>query len=121
MMALEALRKAERRDALALMIDDPAAKRILVAWTYLKPPYVDFGVPDAMQMDEVRDIAWGRIRANYKLLGRMANVPYRLVREKFDTLRLAGLVYPDGTASDLALRVIGNEVAASVSRAAGAS
>lgn len=116
MTALEYLKKQTRNDALALIVSDDWAKRVLVSWTYHPTDFRDFLLSDGISPLDAKKAAWRGVKPDERLLCKLAGVPQRLARDKFEMLKTVGLIYPDGTAYDLALRVIGNEVATVVKR-----
>ena len=118
MTALEYLKSQTRNDALALIVGDDQAKRLLVSWTYHPIRYSDFTLqdPQVLTPKQIIHYAWKGLKIDERMLSKLAGIPQRLAREKFEMLKTTGLIYPDGTAYGLALRVIGNEVARVVER-----
>jgi hypothetical protein len=124
MKALDMLKNSASKDALILIIDDESAKKVLFAWTNLFPSFTDFDTfnhrPDGdlgpinieMPLPEVIDRAWqGITEEQYEKLARIAGLPRRTVEDKVMQLSRARLIFPDGTASEYALKMIEAEIA----------
>lgn len=112
MNALDAIKQSSTKDALLLIIDDPVAKKVLFAWTNLYPAYTDFDSAN-MTLKEILDKAWSTT-LDFEQLSRIAGLPRRTVEEKIIQLARARLIFPDGTASPFALKVIEAEISGKV-------
>lgn len=109
--ALEAVKSTEMRETLLLVMDDPDAKKLLVAWTLYKPTFRE--VP--LLKDETLDLAWTRLwdsigYLNFNKLSQLAGVPYQTTILTFSRLRDCRLIYPDGTINKHAHAIIATEV-----------
>lgn len=119
MKGLEFLKANANRDALILIVEDAIAKKVIFAWTNLFPKYEDFEA-DGMALPDVLRIAWnGPTPEELDTLSRIAGLPRRTVEEKVIQLSRARLIFPDGSASDLALKVIEAEISAKLRKMVG--
>lgn len=97
-------RAAERAADAVLLIDDAAAIRLAVAWRYLAP---DWRPPTNDPPADLR-ARWAWLwttaaQPDFLALSTVARVPTATVRNVFESLRRARLIYPDGSANRFAI------------------
>lgn len=113
-MAFEALKASTPKNAVSLIMDDESAKRVIIAWTNSFPGHVaDFEVKPEDTITDIIKMAWG-CPIDYEALSRIAGLPAKTVEVKISQLSALRLIYPDGTASNLALQIIEAETTAKV-------
>lgn len=120
MKALEMLKANSTKDALILILEDAIAKKVLFAWTNLFPQFVDFDA-EGLSLADVLNKAWNEMPSDKQLdtLARIAGLPRRTVEEKVIQLSRARLIFPDGSAAELALKMIEAEISAKVRKLVG--
>jgi len=114
MKAFEALKASSPKNAVSLIMDDESAKRVIVAWTNAFPAHKeDFDVPEGATIPEILLAAWAT-PIDYEKIGQIAGLPAKTVEVKIRQLASLRLIYPDGTAANLAMQIIEAETAAQV-------
>lgn len=109
---LAPFRAAERPADAVLLIDDAAAIRLAAAWRYLAP---DWTAPTNDPPADLR-ARWAWLwttapQPDFLALSTVARVPTATVRNVFESLRRARLIYPDGSANRYALATAETAVA----------
>lgn len=101
------------RESLILIINDDLAKRVLIAWTLYQPTLKDFDIKATDNPIIVLDRLWAPTlkEMDIERLALIAGVPSTRAAKIFDRLRVAALIFPDGTAAPNALSVVRAEVA----------
>jgi len=114
MTIVQGLKANEERNThlLTLIINDDDAKKLLVGWTLYRPRNKDRELGAGERLDMAAKKIWPRV--DFERLSRLSGVAWRSALEIFPRLREAGLVYPDGTANEQALRIIRGEVGAHI-------
>lgn len=109
MRAIDALKSAAPREYLSIVMRDDEARDLLLAWTLYAPAprekwihQVEAGVSDRQLMR----FCWGGMAIDDDKLSMLSGLPARTCREKFERLKEARLIYPDGTANPEALLII---------------
>lgn len=108
MNLVEALRRAEPEEALFLLRDDIDAQKVFVAWSMYCPRWVTRDLPDADVMNplDLVKLAWGSSNVDYAFLATLAGIPEATVSDKLTKLANIRLIFPDGSVSERALRMI---------------
>lgn len=119
MTAIEKLKATAHDESLLLMLSNPDAKLVAVGWEHYHPAFEDFDVPEDASVSQVLGQAWERVTVDYELLAQLSLVGERIAEWVFPMLQNAQIVFPDGSISDLARRVLRAEVAGFVKKAAG--
>lgn len=117
MLAIEALKAFDRREAVYLVMNDPEMKRLILTWTVYgsvqsaKPgpalAPLDFNATVAHAWKDCQPLDIDRIAA-------AADMARGTAKQKLETLLRHGLIYPDGTANENALLVIRADVRAAL-------
>lgn len=114
MNAIELLKNQKRPELLYLLMRDVEAKRVLVAWTiygHVDPKRND--IDDDSQFEKMVEATWFQTTSvNPHRLANLAGLSVGMAEKKHDLLKELGLIYPDGTASDDAVKIIRAEVEA---------
>jgi hypothetical protein len=105
---LEPFRSHEPVHAAAVVIEDVDAKRVLAAWTTmpLEPWRASRTRPKSEVLSWRWEWIWSSVQVDFSMLGLRAGVSPQTAQSKFELLRAARLVYPDGTISKPALLVL---------------
>lgn len=116
MRLLEALKAIDRPEALALIMRDADAKKILVAWTLAqKPPHYDHDLDQPLKPHELIAEAWKHVPTSeipIEEISILASVPKPTVKLKVQQLIKAALIYPDGTANEKAMATVRGDIRA---------
>lgn len=120
MNAIDAIKTLDRNELLALIIRDDDAKKVLIAWTMIHAPVLPHKVEERKEwggesIPNVITAAWAGIdrkKIPFEEMSILSGVPKTTVKLKWDQLRRAALIYPDGTANEKALATIRGGVAA---------
>lgn len=104
---LERFKAAESVDATVLIIDDPAAQRVIVAWQFCSVEILEMDA-DLKDLSEVDrwDALWKAVRFDRDKLAARSGLARVVADQRFEMVRAARLIYPDGTVNRLALQVI---------------
>ncbi len=117
---IEPYRAQESPLAVAMLVDDSSARRVLVAWvTYAQIPA--WVAPDDVPPDDERKRwhwLWTPVlnALNYEDLGEASGMTAMALKRKLAMLVNARLIYPDGTISKHAEAAIRMKTAAAVPR-----
>jgi hypothetical protein len=121
MLAIEALKAFERKEAVYLVMDDPEMKRLILAWTVYgsvqspKPAQASSKDFNAVVAD-----AWsGCAQIDINRVSSMAELSPGNASAKMEILVRHGLIYPDGTANENAMLVIRANVRAGLQTLSG--
>jgi hypothetical protein len=117
MTMLEKLKNLDRPELLALINRDEDAKKVLLAWTCVthpahRPPKTPKKVPGSLPA-LVKSI-WAnypRKGVPYADMAVLSGVPPMITKLKWEQLRRAGFIFPDGTAKEIAMVSIRGSVA----------
>jgi len=112
MSSLPILKLALRsQESLILIMNDVMAKRVAVAWKIYRPAFKE---PAAKSGEDAYDsIArfWEGVGAiNFDRLAEIAGLPVTKVTKAFARLKAANLIWPDGTMSDEARKIIVGDI-----------
>lgn len=121
MLAIEALKAFERKEAVYLVMDDPEMKRLILAWTVYGSVLTDKPAQaTSADFNAVVAQAWASCTPlDIDRLSAMADLPRGTTKQKMEILLRQGLIYPDGTANENALLVIRANVRAGLQPLAG--
>lgn len=112
MSDLDAFKTTEPSETLFLVSDDAQAKKLLSVWPYLwkhAPSYPKGPPPE--DMNERWLWLWSLVQPDFEAMAERSGLPKYAVKEKFEVLKAGRLVYPDGTVSQWATRMLRTEVA----------
>lgn len=93
-----------------VLIGDPAAQKIVSAWTTSPVVWL---MPVVAKPQGDRDIwewAWSGVSVDWPDLSKRSGLPLSRLKALFETLRSNRLIYPDGTAASHAIGVLKAEV-----------
>ncbi len=106
-MALEYVKaKLNKDESVNLVLDDEEAKKVLSAWRVLPIAVKDFNVRDTVEPLAVLATLWTHAAFKMEELSVLSTVPETRLLMIFNRLRAAYLIWPDGSISDLALKVL---------------
>lgn len=110
MNALEYLKSRSSPNALGLIADDRAARHVLIAWTLQDATCNPWPLKQerGMTLDVLITRLWEGVSPvpSFEAMSRIAREPVVTVRDRFEMLKYAALIYPDGTAYQPALNII---------------
>ena len=99
MTALEVVKAdLQNHTAILLIKYDPAAKKLLVAWTIYAPRCSDFVIRGTENAKDLIARLWSEsLPIDMPTLSAIAGIPQTRAQVIFDRLRAANLIWPDGT------------------------
>lgn len=111
MNSLEYLKSRSSPNALGLIAEDRAARHVLIAWTLQSAtckPWEIRKAENEWPLDDLVTRLWDTVapEPNFEAMGRIAREPVLNVRDRFEMLKYAALIYPDGTAYEHAMNVV---------------
>lgn len=97
-------------EALLLIKGDLRAQRVLVAWTLYKPPQpksLNDTVQESSDPKDVARVLWEEVgEIDISHLAALADIPVSKLTQIFWRLCQAGLIWPDGTVSANAQKIL---------------
>ena len=110
MNLLELAKQNETPESVFIFMDDVDSKKIMAAWLLFKPVYKDREA-SANDQQNAFNHAWN-IAGNIDMyrLADLADLPLMTTRDKFNRLKAAGILYPDGTIHRVAQRLMLSEI-----------
>jgi len=117
MTPLEYLKSIDRPELLALITKDDDAKKVLLAWTCAAtvPQNPKKGAKSSQgRLREAVYEAWAEYpvrSAPFEEMAIISGVPKTTTKLKWDQLRKAGLIFPDGTARESAMSYVKSGIA----------
>jgi len=111
--ALDLLKMRDYRGGALLIAGDPMAKKLLAAWAVTPliwiPPTSE--APADTDHNGLWDWIWEDTEIDLDLLSRRSGVPYSFMEPKLTILVASRLIFPDGTISDFAEKILASDVA----------
>ncbi len=116
MTAIERIKSVQRGlESLVLVVDDIEAQRVMIAWTYYRPAVSDYSPGKKETVEAMAARLWAKVSpVDFKKLGALASVPASRCESAFYRLKMAGLVYPDGTISGPATDLLRGQITARI-------
>lgn len=114
--AIEAIKESENLQVLMLIMDDPDAKLMLAAWTVYPIEKLPSSLLRPLEKNETPLSAYWRLwkdcagLVDVEKLSRISGIPFQSTLIIFDRLKIARMVYPDGTINLNALKILQTEV-----------
>lgn len=111
MSELDVFKNNEPGDTIYVVTDDVEAKKLLAMWPFLwkhNPTYPKGTPPD--DTNDRWEWVWQNIHPDADVMAARSGVPKHTVLEKFELLKCAHLIYPDGTTSQWAQRLLRTEM-----------
>ncbi len=115
MTALEITKSVEQYESLILIMDDLDAQKLMAAWQLYRPAFTDRAVRKGETVDDLWEKLWESVEPiQYKKLSDDSGVPYATVCVLFRRLMNARLIYPDGTISPNAKKLLTTAVGGNI-------
>jgi len=106
-MALEYVKtKLTKDESVNLVLEDEEAKKVLSAWRVLPLTVKDFNVRDTVDPVAVLATLWAHASVNIAELSKLSTIPETRAKTIFERLRAAYLIWPDGTITDLGIKLL---------------
>ncbi len=112
MSSLPVLKLALRsQESIILIMNDGVAKRVAVAWKIYRPTFKEPATKAGEDVYATIERFWSSLNPiNFDRLGEIAGLPVTKVVKAFARLRAANLIWPDGTMSEEARKIIVGEI-----------
>jgi hypothetical protein len=115
MTALELIKSIEQYESLILVIDDLDAQKVMAAWQIYHPPFKDRPIRKGETASDIWLSLWNSIEPiQFKLVSDDSGVPFASVCVLFRRLQNAHLIYPDGTISPNAKKLLTTAVGSNI-------
>ncbi len=112
MKSLDAIKASlETREALILIMNDAEAKRVMVAWTIYAPSFADPEFNPKLDLRKQLARLWEEAGTiDIDRLAQIAGVPVTRAGRTFVRLKVANLIWPDGSMAREARKIILGDV-----------